>query len=218
MKCFVAVLGLAAMAAAEPTADAEAGYYRGYGYGLSPYYGHRAYGYGYPAYAGYGYHYGKRSADAEAQPEADAEAGYYGGYYGHRAYGYGLGYYGHRAYGYGYPAYAGYGYHYGKRSADAEPQFLAAPYAYGVAPYTYAPFVRPAVAASHTVVSTPAATYGIHQLHKRDAEAQPEADAEAYYYGGYPSYAYGHRAYGYGAYGYGHRAYGYPYSYGRYYY
>ena len=165
-----------------------------------------------------------RSADAEAEPTADAEAGYYGGYYSYPAYGYG-----HRAYGYGYP-YAGYGYHYGKRSADAEPQFLAAPYAFGAygngafgnGAYGYAPFVRPAVAASHAVVSTPAFTYGMHQLHKRDAEAKPEAeaDAEAYYYGGYPAYAYGHRAYGYGAYGYGHRAYGYgyPYAYGRYYY
>jgi len=88
------------------SADAEAD---AWGYG----YGHPAvYGYGYP-YAGYGYHYGKRSADAE--PTADAEADAWGYGYAPAVYGYGS-----RVYGYGYP-YAGYGFHYGKRSADAEP-------------------------------------------------------------------------------------------------
>ena len=46
---------------------------------------------------------------------------------------------------------------------------------------------------------------------KRSADAEPTADAEAGYYGGY----YGHHAYGYGYphYGYGYRAYGYGYPY-----
>merc|ERR1712074_44139 len=79
-------------AAATPEANAD------------PWYGY----YGYRPY-GYGYYYGKRSADAEpeaaptadaaASPDADAWYGYYG--YGlHRPYGYG--YYGYRPYGYAY--------------------------------------------------------------------------------------------------------------------
>merc|ERR1712077_168594 len=118
--------------------------------------------------------------EAEASPEA-----YYGSYgygLGYRGYGYG-GYYGH-GYGYGYP-YHGYGYGYagyrGKRSADADPAVFYgayAPYGYGYAPYAYAPY-RLAGAVSHQHVSTPAATYGVHQLHKREAEA--DAEPEAYY-------------------------------------
>merc|ERR1712158_251605 len=139
--------------------------------------------------------------EAEASPEA---------YYG--SYGYGLGY---RGYGYGYP-YHGYGYGYagyrGKRSADADPAVFYgayAPYGYGYAPYAYAPY-RLAGAVSHQHVSTPAATYGVHQLHKREAEA--DAEPEAYYgrYGyGYPGYGYG---YGYARYGYRAGDYGYPYG------
>merc|ERR1711909_75321 len=71
---FFAVLALAAVAFAEPEADAKADpalLYGAYGYGLpyaGVYGGYRTYG-AYGAYAGgYGY-YGKRSADAE--PEAD---------------------------------------------------------------------------------------------------------------------------------------------------
>merc|ERR1719273_1971512 len=127
---------------------------------------------------------------AEPEADADAAAAYYGGYYGHR-----------------YGAY-GYAHHYGKRSADAEPEaeaeadpaYLYAgayghPYAYGAYPYGYygfrafAPYY--ARSASHQHVSTPAATYGISQLHKRSADAEPEADAAAAYYGGY----YGHPGY-----------------------
>merc|ERR1719382_2363599 len=99
--------------------------------------------------------------------------------------------------------------------ADAE---AAAAY-YGGYYGHYAPLV--AGASSHQHVSTPAATYGISQIHKRSADAEPEADAEAAaaYYGGY----YG-RGYGYG-YGLGYRGYygrgyygypGYGYGYGRY--
>merc|ERR1712184_143703 len=124
---FFAVLALAAVAFAEPEADANADpavLYGAYGYGLpyaSVYGGYRTYG-AYPGYS-YGY-YGKRSADAE--PEADAEADpalLYG------AYGYGLPYssypYAYGAYPYGYRTYGSYPYsygYYGKRSADAEPE------------------------------------------------------------------------------------------------
>ena len=73
---FFAVLALAAVAFAEPEADANADpavLYGAYGYGL-PYSGvYRSYGaypYGYRTYGAYPYaYYGKRSADAE--PEAD---------------------------------------------------------------------------------------------------------------------------------------------------
>merc|ERR1712154_165753 len=108
----------------------------------------------------------------------------------------------------------GYGYYRGKRSADADPAVFYgayAPYAaygYGYAPYAYAPY-RLAAAGSFQHVSTPAATYGIHQLHKREAEA--DAEPEAYYgrYGyRYPGYGYGYRA---GYYGYPYGRYGYHY-------
>jgi len=153
--------------------------------------------YGGYGYGGYGLGYGR---------------GYYGGYYG----GYGRGYYG----GYGY----GHGYYRGKRSADADAEASPAllyggyhPYAYGAYhPYAYAP-LRLAAGSSFQHVSTPAATYGIHQLHKRDAEA--DAEPEAYYgyggYGGYPYAGYGYgRYYGYGR-RYGYAGYG-GYGYGRY--
>merc|ERR1711910_188443 len=122
---FFAVLALAAVAFAEPEADANADpavLYGAYGYGLpyaSVYGGYRTYG-AYPGYS-FGY-YGKRSADAEPEAAADAEADpalLYGAYgYGHTygAYPYAYGYdqtYGAYPYTYGY---------YGKRSADAEPE------------------------------------------------------------------------------------------------
>merc|ERR1711934_375796 len=165
---------------------------------------------------------------AEPESEASPEA-----YYGHHAYGlgyrgYGYGRYGYGYAGYGYPyhGYGGYGYggYRGKRSADADPAvFYGAspyayhPYGYGYAPYAYAPLAV-ASGVSHQHVSTPAATYGIHQLHKRDAEA--DASPDAYYgyagYGyGYPYSGYGYSRYGYGGYygryaGYGYgRGYGY---------
>merc|ERR1712110_1194301 len=127
---FFAVLALAAVAFAEPEADAKADpavLYGAYGYGLpyaSVYGGYRTYG-AYPYTYG-GAYYGKRSADAEPEAAADAEAGpalLYG------AYGYGLPYSGvyrsHGAYPYGYRTYGAYPYsygYYGKRSADAEPE------------------------------------------------------------------------------------------------
>mgnify|MGYP006888590962 CR=1 FL=1 len=148
-----------------------------------------------------------RSADAES----DAEA-YYGGYYG----------------GYPYGRYGAYGYYKREAEADAEPQFLApyAPFAYAYAPQYYA---VPA-ASSFQRVDTPAASYGVSQIHKREAEAdaEPEAEAaaDAYYgYYGHAARSYVHRspqglsgyygypyAYGYGRYGYAGR-FGYPYLY-----
>merc|ERR1711976_271469 len=148
MKLF-AVLALAAVAFAEPEAEADpALLYGAYGYGL-PYAG--VYGAGYRTYGAYpytygGYYYGKRSADAE--PEADAEADpslLYG------AYGYGLPYsgvYGYRAYG-AYPyAYT----YYGKRSADAEPEADPALL------YTTSNVVSPLTTAYTTHVAAPLTT------------------------------------------------------------
>merc|ERR1712226_967844 len=190
---------------------------------------------------------------AEAEADADAAAYYYGHYghgYGHRyGYGYGLGY-GH-GYGYGYPSrYHGYyGHHLGKRSADAEAApaadadaaalyfghyrgYAGYPYAYGAySPYHAGYYAHPyavAGAVSHQHVSTPAATYGVHQIHKREAEAAPEADADAAaYYGlhypgvaGHPGAAtsYTHRSVQGASYfpyrGYYGRYYGHGYGYG----
>merc|ERR1719273_949043 len=117
-----------------------------------------------------------------------------------------------------YGAYYGgyYGYPYGRY------------YGYGY-PYYYHPV---AASVSHQHVSTPAATYGVHQIHKREAEA--EADPAVLYGLHYPGVAghpgaatsfvarspqgaRGYYAHPYGAfygryYGLGHYA-GYPYAY-----
>merc|ERR1712025_440109 len=99
----ITALCLVAVVAGEPEASPAPRYgYHGYG--------HLGY-HGYGHHLGYqGYHYGKRSADAEP------------GYLGHYGYGHG--------YGYGYP-HAYHGYHpIGKRSADAEPGYFGH-YGYG---------------------------------------------------------------------------------------
>merc|ERR1711997_944047 len=129
--------------------------------------------------------YAAPEAEADAEAAADAYYGYYGRYgYGHLGY---RGYYG------GYP-YGRYGYGYYKREAeaDAEPQLLApyAPFAYAYAPHYYA---VPA-ASSFQHVDTPVATYGISQIHKREAEAEAEAAADAYY--GYYGRGYGYHGLG----------------------
>ena len=100
MKLF-AVLALAAVAFAEPEAEADpALLYNAYGYGL-PYAG--VYG-GYRTYGAYPYsygYYGKRSADAE--PKADAYLAYGYGAYPYAGYGYARSYaYGAYPYAYGY--------------------------------------------------------------------------------------------------------------------
>merc|ERR1712213_138226 len=175
------------------------------------------------------------AAFVAAEPEAEAAAHYYGHYgYGY-GYPYGLGY----GYGRYYGGYYGYPYRFGyrglyKREAEAEAEaapaypLAYAPYAY--APYAYAPYAPyyayavPA-ASSYQHVSTPAATHGISQIHKREAEADPAVLYGAYYPGvahhGLGATSYTHRSpqglsgyypyrFGYGRY-YGY--YGYPYLY-----
>merc|ERR1712226_306419 len=186
---FFAVLALAAVAFAEPEADAKADpavLYGAYGTGLpyaSVYGGYRTYG-GYGAYPySYGY-YGKRSADAEPEAAADAEADpalLYG------AYGYGLPYSSvYRSYGaypYGYRTYGAYPYaYYGKRSADAEPEadaeadpaLLYGAYGYGL-PYAgvYGGY--------RTYGAYGAYPHGYGYYGKRSADAEPEADPALLY-------------------------------------
>merc|ERR1719397_588910 len=129
------LLAVAAQAAPEADAKAEADPYLLYGeyggYGL----GYRGYGYGLGyGYGGYGHYYGKREAEAEPEAKADPYL-LYGGYYGHGlgyGYGYGLGY-----------GYGGYGHYYGKREAD--PAVVAPVVGYPYAAYPYAaPAVVPA--------------------------------------------------------------------------
>merc|ERR1719381_357143 len=97
---FIAIACFAAVAFAEPEADAKADpalLYSTFGYGGYPAYS--TYGlrtYGYPAYTyGYNGYYGKRSADAEADPALLYSTFGYGGYPAYSTYGYA-----------GYPAYS----------------------------------------------------------------------------------------------------------------
>merc|ERR1711872_615118 len=123
------------------------------------------------------------AAYADAEPKADADADAYYGYYG-------LGYrgYGYRAYPYG--GYRGYyGYRLGKRSADAEPTADADAYygyyghGYGLGYRSYAyPAYR-----SYAYGAYPYAYGAYHAIGKRSADAEPAADADAYY--GYYGYA-----------------------------
>merc|ERR1712055_99880 len=78
MKMILA-LTLAALAAAEPDAKADADAYYGYSLGHLGYGGYRTYGLGY----GHGFYYGKREAEAEAKPEAEPYD-YGGHFYGKR--------------------------------------------------------------------------------------------------------------------------------------
>ena len=154
------------------------------------------------------------AATVAAEPEADASVLYgqpgYG--YGYNNYGFNALGYGYNAYGYGYPRAYGYGAHYiGKREAEAEPSvapyvaapYVATPYAYSPYTYAYAP-----VASSYQSVATPAAAYGIHQIHKRQAVAvhpglatsstyrsvqgAPAVHPSAPYYRSYGVYGYGY--------------------------
>merc|ERR1719398_316399 len=105
-------------------------------------------------------------AAVAAEADADADA-----YYGH-------GYYGH--------PYA-FGHYYGKRSADAEPAADADAY-YGYPLVAAAPHTVSTVHGGplHGLTSVYGGLYG-HYYGKRsaDAEAAPEADADAYYHHGY---------------------------------
>merc|ERR1712123_116152 len=175
-----------------------------------------------------------------AEPEANAEADaalLYGAYgYGGHASPYALGYRGYAGYAGAYGAYPyarAYGGHYiGKRSADAEPEakadaaliygaygyagHAASPYTYGHA--AYAGYRYAAGYAGAYSAYPYAGAYGGHYIGKRSAEAEPEADADAFY-GAFGYSANGASPHAYSGYrGYsGYRAHaGYPYSYGAY--
>merc|ERR1712024_302831 len=210
---------LAAVAMAEPEADAWHGYY---GYGYHP--GFYGYGYGHqqawPAAAGpefsstcFGCR-GKRSADADA----DAEPGY--GFYGYYPYGYyGL----HRAY-YGLHLGAGVAGHpgaassyshrsvrgIGKRSAEedaapaeaeAAPVAKVAPVAYG---YPFFGYGLPAIYNNPTLQWPGFKAPGI-EVTTWGARGKRSADAEPGYYG-YPYGYYGYPYYGYRTGNYVHRS------------
>merc|ERR1711971_1541394 len=214
MKTILA-LTLAAFAAAEPEADADAyyglgGYYGGYG--LGGYGGYRTYGLG-----SYGV-YGKR----EAEPKADADA-----YYGYGGYGLGGYYGGYRTLGLGY-GHSVYGY--GKREAEPYYGVYSAGHVAPVVSYAHhAPVVH---TVGHPVVSSyasvspsaslttlgaaPAAIPAIGGAYAGAGRyvatsagtvhvAKREAEAEPYYYGGY--HGLGYRGLGYG-HGYGYGFYG----------
>merc|ERR1712168_139098 len=189
---------------------------------------------------------------AAALAEADADAyyntlGYTGlgysnyGFNGFRSYAAPA--YGYRSYGHGYASPYNYGayHHFGKRSAEAEAKPEADADAYYNTPgYTglgyanygyngYRSYVAPAYTRSYGYASPYAYNYGAyHHFGKRSADAEPEADADAYYstlgyHGlGYSNYGFnGYRSYAAApAYSYGVGSYGYasPYAYGRYFY
>merc|ERR1711935_874833 len=139
------------------------------------------------------------AAFAEPEAKADADAALLYGAYGYGGYAspYALGYRGHAGYAgdYGAYPYAGaYGAHYiGKRSAVAEPEADANAYygaygysAYGASPYAYSGYRGYSGLAGYTGYSAYGAypyagAYGGHYIGKRSADAEPEADANAYY-------------------------------------
>merc|ERR1711956_23634 len=155
---------------------------------------------------------------AAAYADADAALIYgahgYGGYASPYALGY-RGYAGYAGYAgaYGAYPYAGaYGAHYiGKRSADAEPEADANAYygaygysAYRASPYAYSGYRGYSGLAGYTGYSAYGAypyagAYGGHYIGKRSADAEPEADANAYY-GAYGYSAYGASPYAYSGY------------------
>merc|ERR1711974_147587 len=195
MKMLV-VLALVAYVVAEPEAEAKADPWISYGgYGLG--YSRLGYGLGYGGYGlGLGYSrgiigYGKR--EAEAEPKADAEPWLtYGGYgLGYSRLGYGLGYGG---------LYGGYGgiYGYGKREAEAEPKAAADPWYYGGYGYSRLGLGYGGLGYSGLGYSGLYGGYrGIYGYGKREAEAEPKAAADPWYYGGY---GYSGLGLGYGGY------------------
>jgi len=221
MKLFV-VLALVAAAFAEPEADPYLTYGGLWGAGYGGYLGHHltGYGYGYAPSVYGGYHaIGKR--EAEAEPEADADAalyysglglgyaGLYGGYRGHHLTGYGFPY--TRSVWGGYHAI-------GKREAEAEPKADAdAALYYSGLGYTGLGYTGLGYTGlGYTGLGYTGFPYtrsvfgGYHAIGKREAEAAPEADADALYYTGYTGlhglgyYPYAARTYA-GLHGYGAR-------------
>merc|ERR1711935_199369 len=139
-------------------------------------------------------------AEPEAKPDADADAYYYGNY----------GYNGASSLGYAvHPVVSSYGSYglrsFGKRSAEADPEAKAEAEAdayyngnygyHGVRSLGYS--VRPYVSSNGHAFSTysgygavgytahPCGGYGLRSFGKRSADAGPEAEADAYYYGNY---------------------------------
>merc|ERR1712128_274554 len=133
---------------------------------------------------------------ALAATDADALYGAYG-YGGHLGYGAG-----HLGYGVGHLGYAGLGHH---------------GVGYGVSIHGAAPAAIPAVHGGYAGAGRYVAnSVGAVHVAKREAEAEPEADADALYGAyGYGGYSLGHRAYsvGYGL-GHGYSTLGYGHGYG----
>merc|ERR1711982_64013 len=92
------------------------------------------------------------------------------------------------------PCAAGY---YGKRDAEADPQLLVAGVPFGSS--TGLDPITQGLDAVTQGVALPyhAGVYGYGYYGKRDADAEPEADALYGYYGYARPYAYGYRSYGY---------------------
>merc|ERR1712106_1048009 len=159
---------------------------------------------------------------AASAADADALYGAYGYGAGHLGYGAG-----HLGYGVGHLGYAGLSHGVG-HIAYAAPVHHAVGYGvsnvantvgiHGAAPAAI-PAVHGAYAGAGRYVANSA---GVVHVAKREAEAEPEADAlyGAYGYGGYGGYGLGHRAYsvgyghGYGV-GHGYSTLGHGYGYGR---
>merc|ERR1712111_35046 len=144
-------------------------------------------------------------AEPEAEANAEAEPWWYSNY------GYASPYYSGYRYGYS-PYYNWGGYRYlWKREAEAEPKAdaEAEPWWYSHYGYGYRGYASPYWNRWGYAYSPYYNWGGYRYLWKRDAEAQPEAEAnpEAYWYGNW----YGRR---WGGWGYGYRPYGYGY-YGR---
>merc|ERR1712106_526028 len=180
-------------------------------------------------------------AEPEAEAKADADAALLYGAHGYGGYAspYALGYRGYAGYAFfagshfAYPYAGAYGAHYiGKRSADAEPEAKAdaallygahgyagygtSPYTYGHAAYAGYPYAA-GYAGAHGAYPY-AGAHGAHYIGKRSADAEPKAEADAFYGAyGYSAYSAPH-AYGYSAspYAYGYSGYagyaGYPYA------
>merc|ERR1711868_60698 len=164
-------------------------------------------------------HVAKREAEAEAEPEADALYGNYVYGLGYSAYSRPV-YGGYSTYSrpivssyasplvssaaYTRPVYGGYSSYYGKRDAEAKPEAdadaLYGTYGYGLG---YSAYSRPIVSsyAARPVVSSigysaySRPVYGGYSSYygKREAEAEPEAEAQylgySGLYGGYSTYA-----------------------------
>jgi len=145
--------------------------------------------------------------EAEAEPEAEADpAVFYNAYYP----------YAHTAYSAGYYPYTAAKY---VASAPVVKKVETTAVKPAVATYATAPYAAYATYPAYSAYAPYTYGYGFHSLHKREAEAEPEADADPaafyrYAYGRYSPYTYGYYPYStyrtaaytyprYGAYTYG---------------